>query len=56
VDVAAFPPAEVFKPLPKCCEPLLPYGAASRAMHQHADPPHLPLLGTESGRARRDAA
>src|SRR5262245_56202785 len=50
MDVAAFLPAEAFKPLPKCCEPLLPYGAASRAMHQHADPPHpLALL-----RARRE--
>src|SRR5262249_57408654 len=50
MDVAAFLPAEAFKPLPKCCEPLLPYGAASRAMHQHADAPHpLGLL-----RARRE--
>src|SRR5262249_46956944 len=59
MDVAAFLPAEAFKPLPKCCEPLLPYGAASRAMHQHADPPHpLGLLRTrrERPRGRRAAA
>src|SRR5262245_43638864 len=53
MDVAAFLPAEAFKPLPKCCEPLLPYGAASRAMHQHADPAHaLALLPARRERPR----
>src|SRR5262245_40223956 len=56
MDVAAFLPAEAFKSLPKCCEPLLPYGAASRAMHQHADPPHpLGLLRARRERPRRRA-
>src|SRR5262245_39642180 len=57
MDVAAFLPAEAFKPLPKCCEPLLPYGAASRAMHQHADAPHpLGLLCVRRERPRSSAA
>src|SRR5215475_13955707 len=57
MDVAAFLPAEAFKPLPKCCEPLLPYGAASRAMHQHADPSHpLGLLRPRRERPRGRAA
>jgi hypothetical protein len=54
MDVAAFLPPEPFEPLPKCCEPLLPYGAGLRAMYQDADAPYpLALLRPRRERPRR---
>src|SRR5262245_33149975 len=53
MDVATFLPAEPFEPVPKCCEPLLPYGAGLRAMYQDADAPHpLGLLPARRERPR----
>src|SRR5262245_38530579 len=57
MNVAAFLPAEPFESLPKCCEPLLPYGAGLRAMYQDADAPHpLALLCARRERRRGRAA
>jgi hypothetical protein len=40
-------------PLPKCCEPLLPYGVGLRAMYQDADAPRpLRLLSAHRERPR----
>src|SRR5262245_27933248 len=53
MDVAAFLPAEPFEPVPKCCKPLLPYGAGLRAMYQDANAPHaLALLRPRCERPR----
>jgi hypothetical protein len=51
LDVVAFQPAKPFESLPKCCDPLLPYGVGLQAMHEDADAPDLTgLLSARRGR------